>query len=53
MEHLKNKKFVSEQFKQFQLKPNQKVRIEDLIQIFVDDTEQLKDFLKTIINKYG
>lgn len=53
MEHNKNKKFVTESFKKFVLKPNQKIRVEDLIQIFVDDIDQLKDFLKTIINKYG
>ncbi len=53
VEHTRNKKFVSEMFKQFELKKNQRIRIEDLLQIFVDDIDQLKDFLKFVIEEFG
>ena len=35
------------------LKPNQKVKIEDLLQIFVDDLELVRGFLEFIINDFG
>jgi hypothetical protein len=35
------------------LKANQKVRIEDLLQIFVDDLELVKDFLTFVIDELG
>ena len=53
IEHKKQNRFVSEQFKHFEIKPSQRVQIEDLLQIFVDDTDQLKDFLKFIIDDFG
>jgi hypothetical protein len=31
----------------------QKIRIEDLLQIFVDDISQMKDFLQHVIETYG
>jgi len=35
------------------LKEKQKIYIEHLLQIFVDDIAQMKDFLSHVINKYG
>lgn len=41
-----DKKFTMPQFKdKFTLKSHQKVKIEDLLQIFVDDLELVKQFL--------
>ena len=38
VEYTKNNgKFMTDNYKKFELKKNQKVRIEDLLQIFVDD----------------
>lgn len=31
------------------MKKNQRVRIEDFMQVFVDDIEYLKDYLKQVI----
>lgn len=39
IENSKHGKFLSENYKRFQLKRTQKIRIEDLLQIFVDDIE--------------
>mmetsp|Transcript_17398 Transcript_17398/g.29273 ORF Transcript_17398/g.29273 Transcript_17398/m.29273 type:complete len:414 (+) Transcript_17398:1215-2456(+) len=47
------KQFKSEMFSQFELKPHQKVKIEDLLQIFVDDLDEVKDFLTYIIDEFG
>ena len=47
-----NKKFEVHKDK-FVLKSHQKVRIEDLLQIFVDDLELQKEFLKFIIEEVG
>lgn len=44
---------MSEQYKKYEMKKNQKIRIEDLLQIFVDDIGQMKDFLYHVIDVYG
>lgn len=44
------KRFTSEQYKQYELKKNQRVRIEDLLQIYVDDIELQKEYLKFVID---
>lgn len=46
-------KFKTKQFKDYELKVNQRVRIEDLLQIFVDHPDMLKDFIKFIIEEFG
>jgi hypothetical protein len=48
-----NKKFEIYKEKKFTLKEHQKVRIEDLLQIFVDDLELVKQFLQFIIEEIG
>ena len=53
IEYEKNKKFVTEAYKRFEIKKNQKIRIEDLLQIFVDDINQMKDFLSYVIETNG
>jgi tRNA U38,U39,U40 pseudouridine synthase TruA len=37
IEYKKQKKFTSDAYKHYELKEKQRIRIEDLIQIFVDD----------------
>jgi hypothetical protein len=37
IEFTKHSRFVSEAYKKFELKKSQKIKIEDLLQIFVDD----------------
>ena len=51
--YTKDKRVFKEQFSSYTLKTNQKVKIEDLLQIFVDDLELVKRFLQEIINTYG
>lgn len=53
IEYKKQKKFTSDQYKHYELKEKQRVRIEDLIQIFVDDIPQMKEFLQYVIETYG
>lgn len=54
VEHKKTRgKWVTEAFKHLELKDKQKVRIEDLLQIFVDDINQMKDFLHHVIHQWG
>ena len=54
VEYTRDKKqFKSEQFKKFTLKNHQKVKIEDLLQIFVDDLDLVKEFLQFIIEEFG
>ena len=53
IEYKKQKKFTSEPYKHYDLKEKQRIRIEDLIQIFVDDIPQMKDFLQYVIETYG
>jgi len=49
-----NKKFELPQYKEkYALKQHQKVRIEDLLQIFVDDLELVKQFLQFVIDEIG
>jgi len=55
-EYTKNnkKKFDTDEFnKKFTLKSHQKVRIEDLLQIFIDDLELAKKFLTFVIEDLG
>ena len=52
VEYTKNKKKFPPESK-FTLKAHQKVRIEDLLQIFVDDLELVKQFLKFVIEDLG
>ena len=52
VEYTKNKKKFPAESK-FTLKSHQKVRIEDLLQIFVDDLELVKQFLKFVIEDLG
>ncbi len=49
----KSKGFTSKQYEHFDLKEKQKIYIEHLLQIFVDDIAQMKDFLSHVINTYG
>ena len=35
------------------MKDKQKIRIEDLLQIFVDDANQMKEFLYHVLETYG
>jgi len=54
VEYTKNKKkFTSDGYKHFELKPYQKIKIEDLLQIFVDDLELVKEFLQFVIEDLG
>ena len=53
IEHKKVRRFVSEQYRGYELKDKQKIRIEDLLQIFVDDINQMKEFLYFVIETYG
>ena len=53
IEYKKQKKFTSDAYKHFELKEKQRIRIEDLIQIFVDDIPQMKEFLQYVIECYG
>ena len=53
VEQKKHKKFVSEAYRHYELKDKQKIRIEDLLQIFVDDINQMKEFLQHVIETYG
>lgn len=54
IEHKKQKgKFTSDAYRHYELKDKQKIRIEDLLQIFVDDISQMKDFLYYVIETYG
>jgi hypothetical protein len=53
IEHKKIRRFVSEQYRGYELKDKQKIRIEDLLQIFVDDINQMKEFLYFVIETYG
>lgn len=50
-----NKKgFETPEYKQqYELKPYQKVRIEDLLQIFVDDLALSKQFLSFVVDELG
>lgn len=49
----KGKGFSSEHYKHLELKEKQKIYIEHLLQIFVDDIAQMKDFLFHVIDTYG
>lgn len=49
----KGKGFLSEHYKHLELKEKQKIYIEHLLQIFVDDIAQMKDFLFYVIDTYG
>jgi len=51
--HTKDKKLFQSTYPTYVLKPNQKIKIEDLLQIFVDDLEQVKDILDYIITEFG
>ena len=53
IEHKKVRRFVSEQYRGYELKDKQKIRVEDLLQIFVDDINQMKEFLYYVIETYG
>jgi outer membrane protein OmpA-like peptidoglycan-associated protein len=54
LEHKKHKKFVSEQYRHLEMPDKRRaIRVEDLIQVFVDDIHQLKDFLQYVIETYG
>lgn len=53
VEHKKHRRFVSDQFRNFEIKEKQKIKIEDLLQIFVDDIAQMKDFLQYVIETFG
>ena len=53
VEHKKVRRFVSEQYRGYELKDKQKIRIEDLLQIFVDDANQMKEFLYHVLETYG
>jgi len=46
----KGKGFTSNNYQHFELKEKQKIYIEHLLQIFVDDIAQMKDFLSHVIN---
>lgn len=50
-EHQRWSKFESDEFKSFELLKHQKVRIEDLLQIFVDDMDLVKEFLEHVIKE--
>ena len=52
IDYQKNKKKF-ENFKKFTLKSHQRVRIEDLLQIFVDDLDLVKKFLGFVIEEFG
>lgn len=55
-EYIKNgkKKFDTKEFNEkFKLKPHQKVRIEDLLQIFVDDLGESKRLLHDVVENLG
>jgi hypothetical protein len=52
IEYTKNKKKFASDSK-YTLKAHQKVRIEDLLQIFVDDLQLVKEFLKYVIEDIG
>jgi hypothetical protein len=53
IEYKKQKKFTSDAYKHYELKEKQRIRIEDIIQIFVDDIPQMKEFLQYVIETYG
>lgn len=53
IEYKKHKKFVSEQYKQLDMSSKRGIKVEDLLQIFVDDINQMKDFLQHVIETYG
>ncbi len=53
IEFQKHNKFITEGYKRFELKKTQKIRIEDLLQVFVDDINQMKDFLSYVIETNG
>ena len=48
-----SKRFEVFKDKGFELKSHQKVRIEDLLQIFVDNLELVKQFLEYVIDEFG
>lgn len=51
---LNKRGFETPEFKQqYELKPHQKVRIEDLLQIFVDDLALSKTFLSFVVDDLG
>jgi len=54
VEFKKLKQFKSEGIRHYQWDAlKQKIRIEDILQIFVDDIGQMKDFLQHVIETYG
>lgn len=54
IEYKKIKQFKSEGIRHYQWDAaKQKIRIEDIMQIFVDDIGQMKDFLQHVIETYG
>jgi len=53
IEYKKNGKYISEEFTNFEPLKKTRVRIEDLLQIFVDENESLLHYLKHVIETYG
>ena len=50
----KHKAFKTKEAAGLEWEPKkQRIKIEDLLQIFVDDIAQMKDFLQYVIEKYG
>lgn len=47
-----DQKFTLKQFKQFELRKNQRVRIEDVLQVFIDHHDHLTEFIKFVIEEF-
>jgi hypothetical protein len=47
-----DQKFTQKQFKTFELRKNQRVRIEDLLQVFIDHHDHLTRFIHFVIEEF-
>lgn len=53
VDYANNGTFKNPKFKNFRLEKNQKVKIDDLLRIFVDNPDYYRDFLQFVITDYG